>query len=118
MQSSTVDVPTRDGVADAYLGRPDHEPRPGVLFIVDAFGLRPTIEEMVDRIAADGYVVLAPNVFYRAGRSPVVPVPDLADPEQRTTYFQSLRPLIDQLTLERLASAGPPYLAQLRDGAP
>jgi len=27
-------------------------------------GLRPRIEEMADRIAAQGYVVLAPNVFY------------------------------------------------------
>ena len=112
-RSATVDIATPDGVADAYLSRPNDEPRPGVLFITDAFGLRPTIEEMVDRIAGDGYVVLAPNVFYRAGRSPVVPVRDLADPEQRKTYFQSLRPLIDELTPERLAADGAAYLDYL-----
>ena len=39
---------------------------------MDAFGLRPQIEQMADRIAADGYVVLAPNVFYRPARAPVV----------------------------------------------
>ena len=71
MHSSTVDIPTPDGVANAYLARPGDKSHTGVIFIMDAFGLRPTIEEMVDRIAADGYIVLAPNVFYRAGRSPV-----------------------------------------------
>ena len=117
MQSSTVEITTPDGVADAYLARPDDRPHPGVLFIMDAFGLRPTIEEMVDRIAADGYVVLAPNVFYRAGRSPVLPLPDLSDPEQRTSFFQSVRPLIEQLTPDRIAADGAAYLDYLADVA-
>ena len=114
MPASTVDVTTPDGVADAYLARPDDGPHPGVLFIMDAYGLRPAIEEMVARIAADGYVVLAPNVFYRAGRAPVLPMPDdLTDPEQRTRFFQSLRPLIDQLTPEAVDADGAAYLDYL-----
>src|SRR2546421_799978 len=110
MSSTTVEIPTFDGVSDAYLARPDDGPHPGVLFIMDAYGLRPTIEEMVDRIAADGYVVLAPNVFYRAGRSPVLPLPDFTDPEQRTSFFQSVRPLIDQLTPDLVAADAGAYL--------
>jgi carboxymethylenebutenolidase len=117
MESSTVEIATPDGVADAYLARPDDRPHPGVLFIMDGFGVRPTTDEMADRIAADGYVVLAPNVFYRAGRSPVLPVPDLSDPEQRTSFFQSVRPLIDELTPERLAGDGAAYLDYLREVA-
>jgi len=111
--SSTVDIATPDGVADAFLAAPDDRPHPGVLFIMDAFGLRPTIGEMLDRIAADGYVVLAPNVFYRAGRAPVLALPDLTDPEQRAGFFVSLRPLIDQLTPERVATDGAAYLDYL-----
>jgi carboxymethylenebutenolidase len=113
MKSETVKIPTPDGVADAYLTRPGDQPHPGVLFIMDAYGLRPTIEEMAGRIAADGYVVLAPNVFYRAGRSPVLRMPDVSDPEQRASFFQSVRPLIEQLTPERLASDGTGYLDYL-----
>jgi carboxymethylenebutenolidase len=113
LPSSTVEITTRDGVANAYLARPDDGPHPGVLFLMDAYGLRPTIEQMVDRIAADGYVVLAPNVFYRAGRSPVPPMPDLSDPEERKRFFQSLRPLIDPLTPEAIASDGGAYLDRL-----
>lgn len=111
MQS--VDISTPDGVADAYLARPDDEAHPGVLFVMDAYGLRPTIAEMVERIASDGYVVLAPNVFYRAGRSPVLPLPDANDSEQRSAFFRSVRPLIGQLTAERLASDGAAYLDYL-----
>jgi carboxymethylenebutenolidase len=36
MQSETVEVATPDGVADAYLTRPDDQPHPGLLFIMDA----------------------------------------------------------------------------------
>ena len=41
MRASRLDITTPDGVADAYLSRPDDEARhPGVLLIMDAFGLR------------------------------------------------------------------------------
>jgi len=110
MDTATVEIPTRDGVANAFLARPDDRPRPGVLYLMDAFGLRATIEEMAKRIAADGYVVLAPNVFYRAGRAPVPQAGDLSDPEQRGRFFAQLRPLIDELTPEALAADGGAYL--------
>jgi carboxymethylenebutenolidase len=113
MPSETVEITTPDGVADAYLTRPDDRPHPGVLYIMDAYGLRPTIDEMADRIAAGGYVVLAPNVFYRAGRAPVRPMPDVSDPEQRAGFFQSIRPLMEQLTPEALAADGSAYLDYL-----
>ena len=114
----TVEITTPDGTADAYLGRPDDDgPHPGVLFIMDAYGLRPTIEEMVDRLAADGYVVLAPNVFYRAGRAPVIPLPDLKDPEQRAEFFKKLGPLIGQLTPDGVDADGGAYLDYLQQVA-
>jgi carboxymethylenebutenolidase len=105
--SSTVQIQTPDGAADAYLARPDDEPHPGVLLLMDAYGVRPVIEEMADRIAADGYVVLAPNAFYRAGPSPVKPGMD----------FQQIRPLMAELTPERLAADGAAYLDYLADVA-
>src|SRR3954454_13273600 len=95
MASSTVDITTPDGVADAYFASPDGAgDHPGVLLIMDAFGLRPRIEEMADRIAAQGYVVLAPNVFYRAGRTPLFDVPDLTDADARAAFFEQIRPLM------------------------
>jgi carboxymethylenebutenolidase len=84
-----------------------------VLFIMDAYGLRARIEEMAERIADRGYVVLAPNVFYRAGRAPVIPFPDMGTEEGRSEFFKHVRPLMEALTPERLAADGAAYLDEL-----
>jgi carboxymethylenebutenolidase len=68
-----VNVPTPDGTADAALFYPQGRGRwPGVLMWPDILGLRPVFEEMGRRLAAQGYVVLVPNPYYRAKRAPVV----------------------------------------------
>jgi carboxymethylenebutenolidase len=110
-----IDIATPDGVADAYLSRPDAERHPGVLLLMDAFGLRPRIETMADRIASHGYVVLAPNLFYRAGRSPVVGLAGLDDPEQRGKIIETVMPLMGDLTPERVAADGAAYLQTLAE---
>lgn len=100
--STRPDVPTPDGVADAYFTRPaGDEPRPAVLLFMDAIGLRPQIEQMADRLAHAGYAVLAPNLFYRAGRSPVIPdIVARLQTEDRGAVFAELGPLMGALTPE------------------
>jgi carboxymethylenebutenolidase len=118
MSAQTVDVKTQDGVADAYLwDRGDGERRPAVLLIMDAFGLRPQIERMGDRIAERGFTVLAPNVFYRAGRSPLFPMPDLTDPAQRGEAMAMIMPLINGLTADLIARDADAYLGLLEEVA-
>ena len=65
--TTTIVIPVPDGTAEAYVAGPDDRSSPGVLFFMDAFGLRPQIEDMLVRIAGWGYTVLAPNVFHRDG---------------------------------------------------
>ena len=113
MSGETIEVATPEGVADAYLAGAGGGRRPAVLLVVDAFGLRPQIERMADRIAARGYAVLAPNVFYRAGRAPVVPLDGIDDPEQRAAVFARVMPLMRELTTERIVSDGGAYLDRL-----
>src|SRR5262245_47226969 len=84
---------------------------------MDAYGVRPRIEEMADRIAERGYAVLAPNVFYRAGRTPVLPFPDMTDGDARADFFKSVRPLMGELTPERIAADGAAYLDELAEVA-
>jgi carboxymethylenebutenolidase len=118
MNGEAIDIETKDGVADAYLARPDGEgSHPGVLLLVDAFGLRPRIEEMADRIAAQGFAVLAPNVFYRAGRAPAISLDGLDDTEKRGEIFQQIMPLMQQLTTERIVSDADAYLGKLEEVA-
>src|SRR5690349_3783273 len=98
MRKTMVDVPTEDGVADAYLVVPDGDgPFPGVLFYMDAFGLRPRLREMAERIAERGYAVLVPNLLYRGGRAPIADLSGLADAEERGRIFARVMPLIQAL---------------------
>ena len=54
LRTSTVAIETPDGIADAYLAAPEGEGRhPGVIFYMDAFGPRPRLEEMAERLAAE-----------------------------------------------------------------
>jgi carboxymethylenebutenolidase len=113
-----IDVETPDGVADCYLTRPDDAAaHPGVLFVMDAIGLRPQIKRMADRIAAEGYVVLAPNIFYRAGRAPLWLDVNLGDPDARAEFMKTIRPLAAALTPEAMASDGEAYLNRLSEFA-
>ncbi|WP_260636942.1 dienelactone hydrolase family protein [Streptomyces angustmyceticus] len=101
VHGGSLDIPTPDGVADAYLAHPDDgAPHPGVLLYMDAFGLRPSLEEMAKRLAGHGYTVLVPNVFYRSGRAPLVELPDAIDPSQRPEIFEQLFPIMQTLTPE------------------
>jgi carboxymethylenebutenolidase len=69
VHGTSVDIPTPDGTADAYLVHPDDEAaHPAVLLYMDAFGLRPRLREMAGTLAGAGYTVLVPNVMYRRGR--------------------------------------------------
>src|SRR3954468_22331990 len=114
MPSEHIDVTTPDGAADAYLARPDGDgPHPGVLLVIDAFGLRPQIEHMADRIAARGYVVLAPNLFYRVRRAPVFDLEGLDDPERRGEVFGRIMPVARSLGGEQLERDGEAYLDRL-----
>jgi carboxymethylenebutenolidase len=115
MRGEPIEIRAADGVADAYLVRPGGPPRAGVLLVMDAFGLRPVIEDLAERIAAGGYVVLAPNVLYRAGRSPLVDPETLGDPEARAAAFGRLRPPLAALTRETVAADGVGYLDALTE---
>jgi carboxymethylenebutenolidase len=62
-----IAVPNRDGDRAAYLATPDRAaPWPGVVVIHEIFGLNDDIRRLSDRVAAMGYLALAPD-FYRGG---------------------------------------------------
>jgi len=80
-----VEVKTADGVADAALFYPSAKGTwPAVLIWTDIAGLRPAFRDMGRRLAAQGYVVLVPNPFYRSIKG-VVATPgfDFNKPEDR-----------------------------------
>ena len=100
MDLFTIDAP--DGPAEAYVARPESGSGPGVLFFIDAIGLRPRIAEMADRIASWGYVVLAPNILYRSGTAAETsPTADLRQPGAREAFFAQTGSRIEAITAPR-----------------
>ncbi len=68
MPHELIAIGTPDGECPTYVftagtGRRD----PAVIFYMDAGGIRPTLLAMAERLAAAGYVVLLPDLFYRFG---------------------------------------------------
>jgi carboxymethylenebutenolidase len=111
-----IEIQTQDGRAEAHVARPDDDEHPGVLFLMDAIGLRPRIEEMADRIAGWGYVVLAPNLFYRDGRAEdLAPKTDLRQPGNREEFFAGVMPRVQGLTADRVKPDLVAYFAALRE---
>ena len=110
-----IEIPAADGTAEAIVARPDDGQHPGVLLCIDALGLRPRIEEMADRIASWGYIVLAPNTMYRSGTAAeTTPTTDLRIPEERAAYGKVVAPFLAQLDGAAMDRDAPHYVAALR----
>jgi len=67
VRGEMVQIGASDGAMSAYVSRPEGSgPFPGVLVIIEAFGLNQHIKGVADRIAREGYVALAPDLYYRS----------------------------------------------------
>lgn len=65
MARKDIEIETGDGKAKAGLFRPAAGVGAGVILYMDAFGPRPVLDEMAERLAGHGYAVLVPDLFYR-----------------------------------------------------
>ena len=111
-----VDVKTPDGVADSALFYPKGKGKwPAVLIWTDIFGLRPVFRDMGRRLAAQGYVVLIPNPFYRKGRATAVGADgfDFSKPEERAKLMPIAASITGPGTVEGDAPAFFAYLDAL-----
>lgn len=72
MIEETLDIATADGAMETFLCRPDRGgPHPAVLMLMDAPGIREELRDMARRLGTVGYLVLLPNLYYRAGRDTI-----------------------------------------------
>ena len=106
-----VEIKTPDGVADAALYSPEGKGKwPAVLIWPDVLSLRPAFRDMGRRLAAAGYVVLVPNLYYRARKAPVIDGTfDFSKPADR----EKLTPLRTTVTPEGTDRDAVAYLAFL-----
>ncbi len=62
-----IAIETADGTCPAGLHRPEGPSKAGIILYMDAFGPRPALGAMAQRLAEAGYTVLVPDLFYRFG---------------------------------------------------
>jgi carboxymethylenebutenolidase len=97
-QSATADaceISGPEGTIDGVLCAPSAGgPHPGLLYLTDIGGLRPSQTARATRLAALGYVVYVPNVFYRSRRPPMFEFPrDMKDERARVRRAELTGPL-------------------------
>lgn len=88
MTKHDLQIKTRDGVANAGLFHSANASpaKAGVILYQDAFGPRPALDGMAERLANEGYAVLVPDLFYRkrpTGRSTPRPPSPRKRPKSR-----------------------------------
>lgn len=67
--SETTRINTLDGNDDfmAYVAEPEGEPRAAIVVIQEIFGVNAGIRRKCDLLAEDGYLAVAPDLFWRLG---------------------------------------------------
>lgn len=63
--SRWIDIDTKDGKYQGYLALPPAGSGPGILLLQEVFGVNRHIRSVADQYAAAGFVVLAPDIFWR-----------------------------------------------------
>ena len=62
-----IDVATLKGEGSfkAYCAKPEGNPTAAIIVIQEIFGVNPGIRQKCDRLAADGYLAIAPDLFWK-----------------------------------------------------
>lgn len=62
-----IEIDSADGKFGAYLAIPHTRKGPGIVLIQEIFGVNEHIRSVAEQYAADGYLVIAPDLFWRSG---------------------------------------------------
>jgi carboxymethylenebutenolidase len=88
MIEQTIEIATKDGATTTFIVHPERGgPFPIILFYMDAPAIREELRDMARRIAAVGYYVMLPNLYYRSGVLEMASLPPLPDQEARARMF-------------------------------
>ena len=91
MSETKVNIKTADGTCDCYTyTAPGDAPAPAVILYMDGIGIRPELRAMAQRLASNGYFVLLPNMYYRAGDYPPLDVATMLTDETQRNRMMAL----------------------------
>ncbi|WP_304179690.1 dienelactone hydrolase family protein, partial [Phenylobacterium aquaticum] len=80
----TISISTQDGSFSAYLARPAQAMAPAVVVIQEIFGVNAVMREITDGLAAQGYLAICPDLFWRI--EPGVDITDKSEAEWKKAF--------------------------------
>jgi carboxymethylenebutenolidase len=102
VSENKINVKTGDGNCDCYTyTAPGDAPAPAIILYMDGLGIRPELRAMAQRLASNGYFVLLPNLYYRAGDYPPF---DMAKMMTDETQRNRMMGLVQSVTNARTMS--------------
>jgi carboxymethylenebutenolidase len=102
MIEQTIDIATKHGATTTFIVHPERDgAHPVVMFFMDAPAIREELRDMARRIAAAGYYVMLPNLYYRSGVMELADLPPVATPEAgRARMFELMGSLTIPLVMD------------------
>ncbi len=106
MSGETITISGPDGSFSGYLSKPASGKGPGIVVIQEIFGVNQVMRDITDGLAAQGYVALCPDLFWRI--EPGIDITDKTDAEWKRAFelfgaFDMEKGLVDiQKTIDTL----------------
>ena len=85
-----ITIEGRDGAFDAYIARPKTLPAPAVVVLQELFGVNADIRKTCDELAEQGFVAVAPDLFWRQEPGVDLSVTSEADWQHGLRLYQSV----------------------------
>jgi carboxymethylenebutenolidase len=106
MNGHRIDVRSKEGTIDSYTFTPaGRGPWPAVIVYMDAFGIRPQLGEMAQRLADDGYFVVLPNLYHRTGAFPPFdPTQVVVEGPERDRFKAMIMSITDTMVMRDTAA--------------
>ncbi|MFV3076685.1 dienelactone hydrolase family protein [Niveispirillum fermenti] len=79
-----LSIQSDDGSFSAYLATPASGSGPGVVVIQEIFGVNANVRAICDKLAADGYFAIAPDLFWR--QEPGIQITDQTEAEWKKAF--------------------------------
>ena len=108
-------VKGRDGTFTAYIARPEELPAPAVIVLQELFGVNSDIREKCDELAEQGFLAVAPDLFWRQEPGVDLDVRSEADWQHGVRLYQDydrdagVRDIKDTIDAWRGSTAGEIY---------
>ena len=77
-------ITTPDGSFSAYVARPAQAPTAAVVVIQEIFGVNAVMREITDGLAAQGYLAICPDLFWRI--EPGIDITDQSEAEWKRAF--------------------------------